>query len=312
MNIFTTNLSKGYGAIVISVLMLAYAFSASAEEYKSMIRYDRVWECVSYEAPYDVIKCMKFDGQEEIAGKTYHRIVTFRKTIADYVDNGFEYETIENIAEHEGYLREEDGAVFTLVWKLADGDNSRFGYLYIPGMDNTDIGNAEISEVKLYDFTLHEEDLYDGFSFVMKSGDALNFYVRSTSYVDIADEECRSINVVPTEFAEMYPNVSYQIIEGIGAVTEGCLNYHEFITGVDRIWYHKELSRVFDMEGNVIFNTGTFGRHNINYNNFASVMNEGIGSKEDIAPIYDILGRRISNPAPGQLYIRSGKKHIAK
>ena len=290
----------------------ASSFSASAEEYKSLIRYDRVWESVSYEAPYDVIKCMKFDGQEEIDGKTYHRIVTFRKTIADYVDNDFEYETIDNIAEHEGYLREEDGAVFTLVWRLADGDNSRFGYLYIPGVDNPDIEDAEISEVKLYDFNLNKEDLYDGFSFVMKGGDALNFYVRSTSYVNIADEECRSINVVPTEFAEMFPNVSYQIIEGIGAVTEGCLNYHEFITDVDRIWYHKKLSRVFDMEGNVIYNTGTFGRHNINYNNLASVMTVGTESREVITPIYDILGRRILAPAPGQLYIQNGRKHIAK
>lgn len=30
------------------------------------------------------------------------------------------------------------------------------------------------------------------------------------------------------------------------------------------------------------------------------------------APRYDILGRRITSPAPGQLYIRAGKKHIAK
>ncbi|MDE7350240.1 MAG: hypothetical protein K2N25_04180 [Muribaculaceae bacterium] len=312
MKNFTTNLSKYFPAIVIATSILAYTFSASADEYKSMIRYDRVWECVSYEAPHDVIKCLKFDGQEEIAGKTYHRIVTFRKTIADYVDDGFKYETIENIAEHEGYLREEDGAVFTLVQKVDNCDNSRFGYLYIPDENNPDIENAKISEQKLYDFTLHEGDLYDGFSFIMKGGDALNFYVRSTSDVKIAEEECRSINVVPSEFAETYPDLSYQIIEGIGAVTEGCLNYHEFITDVDQIWYHKKLSRVFDLEGNVIFNTGAFNHHNIDYNNFASVKDMQMQTKEDIAPIYDILGRRITAPAPGQLYIQDGKKHIAR
>ncbi|MDE6379440.1 MAG: hypothetical protein K2L11_03135, partial [Muribaculaceae bacterium] len=34
--------------------------------------------------------------------------------------------------------------------------------------------------------------------------------------------------------------------------------------------------------------------------------------REDDAPIYDMLGRRISTPAPGQLYIQGGKKYIAK
>ncbi|MDE6551679.1 MAG: hypothetical protein K2K98_01765 [Muribaculaceae bacterium] len=312
MKKFTTDLSKSFSAIAIAITMLAYTFSASADEYKSMIRYDRVWECVSYEDNHDVIKCMKFAGQEKIAGKIYHRIVSFRKTIADYVDDDLKYEMIEDIAEHEGYLREEDGVVFTLVQKVDNGDKPRYGYLYIPDENNPDIENVEVSEQKLYDFTLHEGDLYDGFSFVMKGGDALNFYVRSTSDVKIAEEECRSINVVPSEFAETYPDLSYQIIEGIGAVTEGCLNYHEFIIGVDQIWYHKKLSRVFDLDGNVIFNTGAFKRHNIDYNNFASVKDVHMQSTEADSPLYDILGRRITAPAPDQLYIQGGKKHIAR
>lgn len=34
--------------------------------------------------------------------------------------------------------------------------------------------------------------------------------------------------------------------------------------------------------------------------------------EEAYAPLYDILGRRIAEPAPGQLYIQGGKKHIAR
>ncbi|MDE5849600.1 MAG: hypothetical protein K2H38_05620 [Muribaculaceae bacterium] len=37
-----------------------------------------------------------------------------------------------------------------------------------------------------------------------------------------------------------------------------------------------------------------------------------LSDDEESAPIYDILGRRITEPTPGQLYIQSGKKHIAK
>ena len=35
-------------------------------------------------------------------------------------------------------------------------------------------------------------------------------------------------------------------------------------------------------------------------------------SEEKVAPIYDILGRRILAPVPGQLYIQNGRKHIAR
>lgn len=37
-----------------------------------------------------------------------------------------------------------------------------------------------------------------------------------------------------------------------------------------------------------------------------------ISASNEVAPCYDILGRRIAQPAPGQLYIQGGKKHIAK
>ena len=44
---------------------------------------------------------------------------------------------------------------------------------------------------------------------------------------------------------------------------------------------------------------------------YVSEIRQMVGTAED-APLYDILGRRIANPAPGQLYIQDGKKHIAK
>ena len=44
---------------------------------------------------------------------------------------------------------------------------------------------------------------------------------------------------------------------------------------------------------------------------YVSEIRQMVGAAED-APLYDILGRRIANPAPGQLYIQGGKKHIAK
>ncbi len=50
----------------------------------------------------------------------------------------------------------------------------------------------------------------------------------------------------------------------------------------------------------------------ISYGSFVSKVESVNGAEVSDAPIYDILGRQIANPAPGQLYIQAGKKHIAK
>ena len=39
---------------------------------------------------------------------------------------------------------------------------------------------------------------------------------------------------------------------------------------------------------------------------------KSLSGEEESAPIYDILGRRITEPVSGQLYIQDGKKHIAR
>ncbi len=298
-------------ATVFLFFVVLNSVSVSADEYKSMIRYDRIWECVSYENGTDVIKCMRFDGTEEIDGKTYHRIVTCKKTIANYINDSFEFETVNDIWEHEGYLREEDGAVYTLVVAYKDEESpTGYGYLYIPSSSNTDLNEIEISEQKIYDFNCSDGDKYDGFSFVMKNGEPCNFTVKSMANVDIAGEECKEYNVVASEFFSQYPDAGVPVIEGIGAVENGCLNYHEFITGVDMIWYHKELSRILDLEGNVIFNSGVFDQYDLKYGSFASA-NDITLEHDASEAMYDIMGRRISSAAPGQLYIQGGKKRIA-
>lgn len=323
MNIFTTNLSKGYGAIVISVLMLAYAFSASAEEYKSMIRYDRVWQCYSTldGTDEDTYKCMRFDGTEEINGKTYHRLVTFKKRIMDYdPETGPIVKQMVDCLEHEGYLREENGKVYTLIEDMedprTDTRDPSLGWLYIPGNSDSD-GNKKYSEYLLYDFNIEENGIYDGISFVTGSAWNNRFAILNVSYVEIDGEEYKKMYVCPEdelEYHETYdtPYSSYQsIVEGIGAIGYGCLNYHEFIDWPLRLYAHNYFTCLYDMDGNVIYSEDPeyFG---FEYGSFASVKNMAEDTGEAPAPLYDILGRRILAPAPGQLYIRGGKKHIAK
>ena len=77
--------------LTLLTFFLPLSFSASADEYKSMIRYDRVWEHISIRWNDKHVYYVRFDGTEEINGKTYHRLISFRKAAFDYDADGTPY-----------------------------------------------------------------------------------------------------------------------------------------------------------------------------------------------------------------------------
>ena len=287
MKKFFTNLSKCSAVVIMSFVGLLHTFSASAEEYKSMIRYDRVWECGNLEGSSkdEYVKCMRFDGTEEINGKTYHRIVTFKKTLWRYYG---QYDESEDVYDIEGFMREENGVVYTL---RSDGQ-----------------------EALIYDFNHKEGESYQGTTFVTDSPRTYQFNVISDHTAEIDGEECKVFQVAVSDSWGMGP--THTFIEGIGAAEYGCLNYHEFYDQPTGMWMRNVLSRVFDMDGNVIFRALSAGDRydELEYGPFS-----GTNEVFTVAPqpkandaLYDMVGRRISKPVPGQLYIQDGKKHIAK
>ncbi len=79
------------------------------------------------------------------------------------------------------------------------------------------------------------------------------------------------------------------------------------------MWLKNSLNRVFDIDGNIIFkNLDGSQFDDLQYDSFISEVDAINTPKAENDAMYDILGRRISSPAPGQLYIHGGKKHIAK
>lgn len=286
--------------------LLSAALSAAAEEYKSMIRYDRVWECVSTRWFDNTVYYMRFDGTEEINGKTYHKLVTFRKAGFDWKDNGktlFTYDVSDDIIEHEGYMREENGVVYTLIANDgAENPDSWSGTLYIPTNDNSDY--PDVTEEIIYDFNCKEGDSYDGISYLMCMAQKESFTVESIDKVEIDGEECRRFEITNRYCDKLYP-----VIEGVGAVVEGCLNCHEFLDAPTFPWGHHFLNRVFNNEGDVLYRTPV---DCLDIPNSLS----GVDAVSDIRiknpGMYDIYGRRITAPAPGQMYIKDGKKHIAR
>lgn len=306
-------------------VMLSTFFPAYADEYKSMIRYDRVWECLCVldKDGETVLKCMKFDGPEEINGKVYHKIVTFKKTFLTF-EYGSDTPTYESVDcfEPEGFMREEDGVVYTLVAErqydtTSEGEPLYYGVLYTSIEE--DLDGIICREYEIYNFNVKEEDYYSSVSFIYGFGSEQSaFNVLNVSTIEVAGEECRMMYVCPefeVEYHKTYETPYYwyyPIIESVGAVDYGCLNYHEFIDHPTKMYAHHYFCRLFDLDGNVIYPLDYEEiPYNIDYGSFNSVdiISSSITPKDP--HMYDILGRRIRQPVPGQLYIRDGKKMIA-
>lgn len=224
---------------------------SAAEEYIPIINHDRIWESRYGEWGPLTIKYMKFDGTGDFLGHTYHEIVTFKKTIVDLripVEDSV-YEFFDNIYEHEGYLREENGKVYTLVMENSDANNYS-GYIYVPFQTYNE--DFILNEKLIYDIGSKEGDCYNAFSNVVSVGGLFNFKTVERKIETIDEQECIMIGMCSTDFADNYKS-SYKVIEGIGPIQNGCLNYTEFVTNPTRPWEYNYFNRLFDLNGNEIY-----------------------------------------------------------
>ena len=311
-----------FGAIVLLCISLT---SLASEDYKPIIRYDRVWEALCFDVNYNyTVKYMRFAGTEDILGKTYHKLVTFKKLFGPY-DFGLNAivvkDTIDNIEEHEGYIREEDGVVYTLVfdngkYRYDDWKNFRYvGQHYVPGKME---GEGEISEYVIYDFNRNIGESYFGVTFYTGSlrdtkiefrnlAETTDFEICDRSTIVIDGEECRKVSVRPK-----YENYSYgtpqNYIEGVGADYSGCLNFHWLAWDWNDIETYNFFNRLFNEDGEVIYSKSWIIPI-IEEDALVAVPTE---NKTSTSYLYDIFGRKISQPAPGQIYICNGKKMIGR
>ena len=298
-NFFTLTLKSKL--FLFLCLVFVATVSVKAEEYKAMIRYDRVWVHTSVYWDNNTVYYTKFDGAEEINGKTYHPLVSFRKENYSQDEEGKSHllDIDANYFQHEGYLREDEGKVYTLVADVVHDDYGLHGSLYIP--NGSDSHPADLEEILLYDFTCKEGESYRG---MVTNG----YYVYETTYkvksaelIEIDGEQHRCLLVCPEEYNEY---LELPMVEGIGIANEyGCLTTINTCMLSCPIKDHV-FSRLLAMDGKEVYKRGE-GLSGIP---IVGIMAEKV---EETAPIFDVYGRRISAPAPGQLYIQGGKKYIA-
>lgn len=247
--------------LLATILLVSIGVSAKAHEYVPMIRYDRVWECyTSYDFNEYEVKYLKFDGVEDFEGKSYHRIVTAQKSFMKKSYDGSPeiYEFDDDSYELEGYLREENGKVYTLA--VGDNIQGEFCGTTYPS-DSYDLPDCGLHEVLLYDFTADEGDSITAFSNLCRQGVFTDFRIDSKSTVIVDGEECCHMDLSPA---------SFDLVEGIGPVSYGCLNYNEYDIPA-MMWAYNYFNRLFDSEGNVLFESSNMHDFKLPDNIFSSV-----------------------------------------
>ena len=291
--------------IVLIIVLLPYIVGVAQDgnSGRCFIRQDRVWLCTSRERGENTAKYMKFKESKEFHGKSYTRVSTIKKVKWDYGMTNIRIE--EDIDETEAWMREDNGKVYLLLdsWEPS------------PYVDDSVVSTGQYEGV-LYDFNADVDSSYDGIAQYRFYENAPGYYfdgfykVLSVGTATVGGEEVKSrvVKFYLNGEDEVLPQV-YKIVEGIGIVEYGGLYYletYEHVSGDnDYNWF----DCCMDLDGNILYP--------MDYNK--ELPGGGLPSSvitteqpEAEAPLYDILGRRIANPAPGQLYIQGGKKRIAK
>ena len=213
----------------------------------------------------------------------------------------------------------EDGVAYTLIVCEKDNlpvyngieDFHKYGPLYVPG--KYEPGEDEVLiEIPVYDFTYGQGQSYVGMSFCMGDSHFSMFKVNHIENIEIDGENHRKISLLPGDDKENNYWAGEEIVEGVGAIEFGCLNYHELVSRPTMRWCQNYFNRLLDLEGNVIYGPNPY--YEIQYDGF--LITDDVTATDQLetipAPIYDMMGRRISTPTAGQLYIQGGKKYIAR
>ncbi|MDE6006520.1 MAG: hypothetical protein K2G67_03090 [Muribaculaceae bacterium] len=316
--------------LILTALITAIASDAVgiafANSYVPMIREDRVWEYHIAPAlnPNHTYFSVQFDGTISALGKTYHAFAVKKATYVlgygddatyseeSFTDNGIKY-----------FVREEDGKTYTLFYK----DDYNEGQIYSTRLPVTQIQFSEDEAASLFEIKMYDATIPNGT--VLDLPDIMEGYLDDTPVpvqqffgktFDIQEQECILIGYYrcnpdsPSEYE--YPSAADDPgmlgwIEGIGVLRQGFLPVYQIHmkTGSpaksasdlrsDDTWLHG----VYTLDGEVLYGE-------------QSVCNGITAISDDASPVdnrmYDLMGHEISAPASGSIYIKGGKKFIAK
>lgn len=328
---------KRHIRLLLIITILIAGNHGFARDYIKMIREDRIWvyngsgwelnENHNYDF-YTVYHFFKFDGSIEINNNIYSSFLLFKTDLIKQILDGNNFiEDYENTKSLERnlrfFLREEPGKVYA----LAKGSELLTMEGPIENNNVESLNQDEVYEIVKYDFTLQEGEPitmshFNGASNIIPTGK--EFFTHWCGEIALYDETCSvlwplknkpdsysSIIYNPSNWFDGIPSL---IIEGIGITGNGCLPSFALdqISGsVNQIDFPKEYSSLFavyDNNGNTVYSKESFNEWIARQ----AIVNLPIIDNKAVPNLYDLHGTQISYPLPCSIYIRDGKKFVAK
>lgn len=297
----------------LASVLVAFISLTAYPDYVPMIREGRVWEYEGYFGRNgewgQVLHYMKFDGTVTVNDKEYHAFGIYNSKFYQTTGESRSDYTLSREEERNGpvwFLREESSRVYVLMY----GD-SAFEYVWTTGS----LPEADYDEYILYDFTLEE----GAASCLLQWGNTVPGRMHETVYLDpvmIDGELCKAqsfmfrdcVNGMNAEKMPFYGFGKSIVLEGIGITFNGCLPYFcvdmkssigddNSRCPIDFSW----LRSVRNSAGEIIYGQESPAA-------IPDVMDE----RQSESDIYDVMGRRVRSTVPGSVYIRGGKKFVAR
>ena len=267
------------------------------------------WKYISCEDDYCYFFDYQFDGTEEINGQTYH---IFRNTRATKKS---EYREYEISLSTPWYVREEAGRFYVLY----PHDGYRWDE---PECEWNNWITPENREIMLYDFNARL-----GKEYVCGVGEEARLEAKvvefvSPPFIDACYYElCQRVfyesvvdDTEPYDDWLARPFGIYTVSEDYGILDRGFLTFFSIIVIPGSVhildgpcpYNSPTLMSVEDEEGNEVF------KSTLGHDPYASVDELFREVHSSNSYIYDLHGREVSAPVPGSIYIRDGKKFVAK
>ncbi|MDE5806966.1 MAG: hypothetical protein K2H76_02535 [Muribaculaceae bacterium] len=291
------------------MMIFLICYLGSSEIYAIKMIDGWTWKYISYEDDCKYYFDYQFDGTEEINGQTYH---IFRNTRAimksDYREHALTLST-------PWYVREESGRFYVLY--PHDGDKwdepqCKWNYWITP----------ENREIMLYDFNARL-----GKEYVCGVGEKARLEAKVVEFVSLPVidacyyERCQRVfyeSVVdgtePYDDRLARPFGIYTVSQDYGILDRGFLTFFSILDVPGSVhildgpcpYNSPRLMSVEDEEGNEVFKSTLV--HDPD-SSVEELVGDALSSS---SCIYDLHGREVSVPVPGSIYIRDGKKFVAR
>ena len=248
---------------------------------------------------------MAFGDYVELEGKTYREFGIVRNGQREKRgSNEVTWNDDDSKTWPKWLMREEDNCLYAIVPE----ENRNEWLLYdLSGIFN--IAPEDFNwEIPVYNFNIEAGEfayIYD----IM--GCYINFEITDVELLKVGDSYRKVF--ITRNWGYGHPDTYYKIIEGIGLNQGGCLAYATFVRPAsypidpyyDSSWEHLILYEVTDVDGNPVYK---------NPNPWLSdcrTIADDDDQENKFEKTYDLFGREVSDPQPGTVYIRGGKKFVA-